>query len=193
MSGRERDCQRIGARIESYLDGDLDRALSAALESHAAGCPACASELALARQVRAALRSLPRLEAPAPAVHAVLARVRDESGRAGWWWLLPPRPAAIAAAAAIVLLVVLAIAWIVERPPATRVAVEDPAVARATLETKLALAHFADASRRVGRDLGRDLLRERAVLPIARSVGDSLNRSTVERDPGAGGSVPERG
>ncbi len=194
MNRRDRGCERFDDSFEVFLDGELDADATSALETHVAGCEACASELALARRVRAGLRSLPRLEAPAPAVHAVLARVRDQGDRPIWrQWLALPRPAAVAAVAALVLLVVLAFGWIRPRQPESRLALEDPAVVRATLETKLALAHFASASRRVGTGLGRDLLRERALLPLARSVGDSLDGGTVNDDQRAVSAAPERG
>lgn len=50
--------------LSAYLDGELKPARTAALEAHVAACAACASALEGLRDVRAALRDLPRAQPP---------------------------------------------------------------------------------------------------------------------------------
>lgn len=51
--------------LSSYLEGELDGARKAEVETHLAGCPECASLLEAMRDARDALASLPELE-PSP-------------------------------------------------------------------------------------------------------------------------------
>ena len=176
MTGHDFTCERFEATIDAWTDGELDASTRAAFEAHAAGCRPCADALAHAERVTSALRRLPRYEAPATAVAAVLATARDEAASkpsAGWRWLdlVSARPALAALAAALVLVVALfaLVGREGSRGPA-ELALDDPAVVRATLETKLALAHFARANRRVGKGVSEDLLRERVLRPAVRGL-----------------------
>lgn len=185
-------CEWFDESIEAYLDGELDAEALAAFEVHLAECAGCAAELESAGRITVSLRALPRLEAPPPVIARVLATAREEvGGRATgdhpWRWpaALRGRPALAALGAALL----VAIAVLATLGPAVDdrprgLAANDPAVVRATLETKLALAHFARANRRVGRGLSEDLLRERVVRPAVRS----LIRSP---EPEAGGAPDE--
>ncbi len=184
-------CERFDATVDAYLDGDLGARAAASFEAHVGACERCSEGLAHAERVAAALRRLPAQPAPVSAVAAVLATARQEAERrprSAWSRLRPlrTRPALTALAAALI--AALALFAVLDREAGrgeSEIALDDPAVVRATLETKLALAHFARANRRIGRDLSEDLLRERVVRPAVRG----LNRAA--RSEGA--PATERG
>lgn len=58
-------CEAAAAQLESYLDGELDRAMLDQLEAHLSNCAGCRAELAALEQVRNALRTVTRHHAPA--------------------------------------------------------------------------------------------------------------------------------
>lgn len=188
-------CERWQEVLEAYVDGELDAPERSRLENHLEGCPACRSELALASELRDRLRGLPSLDAPRGAVAAVLETARQEDraqrGPAPWSWLetLWARPLlAGGAAAAIVLAIVLALFPGDGGPAAPG---SDAEIARATLEAKLALAHFARANRKVALGVGEDVIRERMMMPTGRAVARSL---TMEESLDGSGTTPnERG
>jgi hypothetical protein len=69
-------------QLDAYLDGDLAPEASRAFEAHAARCPACADELALAERLQAALRATPAAPCPDDVWAATLARIaRAEQDR----------------------------------------------------------------------------------------------------------------
>lgn len=86
-------CEAARPLLESYLDGELDRAAVDGIESHLSTCAACRAELAALEQLRGALRSAPRHRAPAELRRRLAeanelprleARPRAGFG-AGWW------------------------------------------------------------------------------------------------------------
>ena len=58
-------CEAARPLLESYLDGELDRAAVDELESHLSTCAACRAELAALERLRTTLRAAPRHRAPA--------------------------------------------------------------------------------------------------------------------------------
>jgi anti-sigma factor RsiW len=196
MTADEQLCQQLEEAIEAYVDGELEPPVSSRLEGHLESCRGCRQEVARAHRLRESLRSLPGLEAPRPAVAAVLETARAEAASRKWSWLgfLSPRPV-LAGLAAAALLVVIVLALFPGRSDETRVAMDDPAVARATLEAKLALAHFARANRKIGLELGDDVVRQRIVLPATRVVSRSLASGAAGdvQEIHMGGDVNERG
>jgi anti-sigma factor RsiW len=62
--------------------GLLEPEQALALEAHAAGCPACAEELAALRQTRALVAALPPVEPPEAGARALVAAARQEAERA---------------------------------------------------------------------------------------------------------------
>jgi anti-sigma factor (TIGR02949 family) len=87
-------CESASPLLESYLDGELDRAAVDELESHLAGCPACRAQLGQLEELRGALRALPRQRAPAElrarlmALHELPARESPRVAPGGAWWKL---------------------------------------------------------------------------------------------------------
>lgn len=59
------DCSKISRSLSTSLDGELDSAGRAAVESHLAACSACSRELSLLSAVDADIKSLPEVE-PSP-------------------------------------------------------------------------------------------------------------------------------
>jgi anti-sigma factor (TIGR02949 family) len=57
-------CIEAKKSIDRYLDGEVSPSLVRAFEEHCADCPSCAKELAYAKKVRRALKTLPPLTAP---------------------------------------------------------------------------------------------------------------------------------
>jgi len=56
------DCKRIEELLSSFLEGDLSQAEMALMESHLAGCPDCASLLAVLGRAQKALAGFPEIE-----------------------------------------------------------------------------------------------------------------------------------
>lgn len=69
------DCAALAEALDPYLDGELSPAETAAVEAHAAACPACAAELVLAGRTLAALRATPAEACPNSVFAAALARI----------------------------------------------------------------------------------------------------------------------
>ena len=87
-------CEAARPQLESYLDGELDRAAVEELESHLATCAACRAQLADLEQLRGALRAIPRQRAPAElrarlmAGHELPALEPRRVAPPGAWWKL---------------------------------------------------------------------------------------------------------
>ncbi len=93
------DCQAVRSQFDEWLDGDLDRVASQAMESHVHGCEACAGLLHRDKLLRTALRNMPT-PPPRPGFAAEalkMARMADRtelkkaptssSGPAGAWMM----------------------------------------------------------------------------------------------------------
>jgi hypothetical protein len=100
-------------RLQDYADDLLCREERAELEQHLALCPVCAEQVRQARELKAALKELPReLDAPADMLAAINARIDEQplretrGGRASLFDrpLRSFRPALAAAAIALVAL-----------------------------------------------------------------------------------------
>lgn len=171
------NCEAVLGQLEAWVDGDLEAAAAAAVESHLETCPACRSDAALAREIRDQLRELPRLDTPA----AVLERVRAEASSersaevASRWRSLRAAPVWLAAAAVLVA-VVLAPRFFApgaDEVVAVEVAaapVDAAALERATAEARFAIAYVGRVSRRTGLEIRDDLMLGRVVKATAESL-----------------------
>jgi anti-sigma factor RsiW len=98
--------------LHALVDGELDAGNTVALEAHAAGCAACAAELAAIRQVKARLAAAPLAYAAPPSLHARLdaalaeaARPARRRGIAAETWVMSGAIGALAASLALFTLV----------------------------------------------------------------------------------------
>jgi negative regulator of sigma E activity len=101
-------------QLTAYLDGELDPAERAAVESALAADPALREELEALRRVSGLLRRHGPVDAPPDFVRGVLERARQEPApRTSWWaWLrrpfgMPLEGLAVAAVAALVVVIAL--------------------------------------------------------------------------------------
>jgi anti-sigma factor RsiW len=72
-------CAGVLQLVEAIADGDLE--VDDDVRAHFETCPRCASALASARRIEAALQALPTPQAPAQFTRAVLGRIRHERWR----------------------------------------------------------------------------------------------------------------
>jgi len=113
------DCDKV-LLVQAELDGELNAAQAAALESHRAGCPICQAAQAELLRTRALLRAQPYEMLPADVRARVMARLRQAGSplvigarrerRWNWAWLRGPSIGfglGAACAAALALLVVV--------------------------------------------------------------------------------------
>jgi len=115
-------CWKTKRWLDRYVDGEAPAALRQDLESHLAGCDACAAEWKLRRELaaklRAALESLPDFTEKDPSYGLELRMRLPKSERSSvqlkWRWSVPVGLAAAAAA----LVVVLAWLWTASPSPA---------------------------------------------------------------------------
>jgi len=88
-------CEQVWREISSYLEGETEPALRAAMEDHFQSCKACASVLAGTRNVVALYSDERMIEVPAGFGRRLEKRIAAgvRGGRAGWstWsaWLVP--------------------------------------------------------------------------------------------------------
>lgn len=164
------NCDQACDRLEAWIDGDLDPRAAEETRCHIEACPSCRTELDLAKEVRATLRSLPAFELPARVLHAVRSAAEGDSGpvAATRWWTRP-----VAAVAAVAAAVLLALVVAPERQT-PRPQADAAEVARVTAETRLALAYLGSAARRAEVRLKTRVVDDRAVVATLKGVSSSL-------------------
>lgn len=96
MSARE--CRELAVMLVPYVDGEYEAADKAEIETHLAGCAACAAVVASERGLRAQLRAAASVRAPA----ALRGRIEQAVKRERRWGLFRAavRPEIVAAVAA---------------------------------------------------------------------------------------------
>lgn len=155
----DRDCSEVIDLLEMWVDGDLGEDDAARVRTHLEGCAECRSEGRLAAQIASELRSLPAFDLPDRVARTARRRVQGSL----WTRLgeVIERSAArplpvLAAAAALVLMFIVLAPW---RGP-SQPQFSDQDVARATADTKLALAYVASATRRAELRVTRTILED---------------------------------
>jgi anti-sigma factor RsiW len=159
--------------LEAFVDGDLGPAEERTVTAHLDDCRACRREHQLAMEIRSTLRSLPEHDAPAKVLWSVRMAARDDGPARGLRMRVvrwAHRPASAFATAAVVLIVVAA-ALVWWPRPAPRPSLDDPEIARATQETRFALALVGTLGRRAALD---EVLGRRVVSPTVDGVADAL-------------------
>jgi len=172
-------CTDAEALLEAFLDDEASAAESRRLERHLAGCAGCTAELALARQIRSTLRALPPQACPPAVIRAVAERTQASAPwtarLSAWLGTRRWQPAV----ALLVLFVAGLVLW-----PAAPTRPSRAEIARAEDEVKLALAYLGEIGEDAGTTAGRDVLERRVVVPVTRSLVDSLSLATAPAPEG---------
>ncbi|HEX7070876.1 MAG TPA: hypothetical protein VF190_08725 [Rhodothermales bacterium] len=161
-------------RIEAYVDGDLNRDERRTFESVLRADPALTESVRQARRIRTALHAMLTPECPAEVTEAIVRRVRsDGAAKRSVISLFPDwstswRPALVVTAALAVSLLVWR-PWQQPPPPPEQYAAED--VELALQEVKWTLAYLNDIGSRTGETIRDEVIAERVVDPIERSLG----------------------
>ncbi len=166
-------CVQVLELIEPWVDGELEAGRAASVQAHVDSCSSCNAEMRLADEIRAELRAMPNYELPerllndiAQATEPTLpSRFRRVLGLL----VLRPVPAAVAVAAIVAVLVIQP--W---RAP-TDAGYTETEVARATAETKLALAYVGGVSRRAQSEIRERVIEGEPVAMTVRRISRSMN------------------
>jgi anti-sigma factor RsiW len=165
-------CDRVLDLIEPWIDGELERGPSLSMKAHLDSCSSCAAELRLAEEIRAGLRAMPSYEPPERLTKAVAEATEptraERIRRVLASTVLRPVPAAVAAAAVVAVLVIQP--W---RAP-TEVDFSTSEVARATAETKLALAYVGGVSRRAQSEVRERVIEGESMATTVRQISKSM-------------------
>lgn len=166
-------CQTADSLLEAYVDDEIEAEDRRRLESHLAACAGCSAQLELARRICSELRELEPRSCPQQVTAAVVAHVEAHPSwsRRLASWLAPPRRWQPALALLLVAALGLGVWYAVNREAANQQAAE---VARAEAEVKLALAYLGRISQRTGTAVGAEVLEDRVVTPIARSITEAM-------------------
>jgi anti-sigma factor RsiW len=166
-------CAEVLERLDAWIDGDLDKAESTAVEAHVDHCESCRAELRLAETVVAELRALPDFDIPEKVLKAVGKASRPTLAEKLRTFLensiLRPVPA-LAAVAAVVLMVLVLSPW--RRPAEPQYT--DQEVARAAAETRLALAYVGSIAQRAELRVKERVLDDGAAAQTVRGFQRSL-------------------
>ncbi|MCP4655870.1 MAG: hypothetical protein GY856_10680 [bacterium] len=167
------ECPATDSLIEAYVDAELETGERRRIEAHLDSCAACSSQLELARRIRSELRELEPQSCPQHVTSAVLAHAEafPTWRRRLASWLAPPRLWQPALALLLAAALGIGFWYSTIRGPARQQAAE---VARAEAEVKLALAYLGRIGQRTGTAVGGEVLEDRVVAPIARSITDAM-------------------
>jgi len=181
------NCAWIHERIEPWIDGDLGREDSVALERHIDSCSDCAAEIEFARSLSATLRSLPVLECPPGPVERAMAQAG--AGSDSWiehvrGWFRPRLEVLLRPAMVAMILVVAATGVFVLSNREGNAPSTDPyTVAEmevAAEQARIAFAYVGKYSRRTGRVLRQDIIAERVAPRMAYAMSES-QRHVMEK------------
>jgi anti-sigma factor RsiW len=183
-------CSWTRHRIELYVDGELEGAERDAFEKHVESCEGCSEELALATAVMNGLRSLPLERCPDRVVdeaeaRAGVATVPGPFRRLQDWFGARVVSGLRPAMAVMVIVVVAATAFVLwrhEQSPFNRnndrpeVAGEytEQELELARLDAMLAFAYLGKYSRRTEEIVAREVITDRVIRPVERSVVDPM-------------------
>ncbi|MCU0234763.1 MAG: zf-HC2 domain-containing protein, partial [Thermoanaerobaculales bacterium] len=165
------DCAEVLDRLEALLDAEVDPGAAAELQAHLERCPSCREEWRRAGEIRAALRSLPRFEAPPRVGAALAAAAAGVCPRRERRSLMRARPAMIAAALAAAAALVVWLAPVLRAP---RPAVSAAEARAAAGEARLALGVLATVAQRTQGRVHERVLGESGLGTTLRSVSRSL-------------------
>lgn len=199
-SARKYDCFETEALLEQYLDSELAADRQAALETHLAGCGACAAELDLARRIRTELHELPAMSCPPEVTRAVFghADAHPPLGERlrGLWSVHRLWQPVFATLVAVALGIGI---WRLSDPVAptppggAEAAYTEAEIAQAETELKLALAYLSEIGEKA-RDQFSAEVGGRVVAPFTRSIAGALlpadDASPAPDEEDGGGARP---
>src|SRR5512132_4286906 len=82
-------CRNTQAKLDSYIDNELLTETNLEMARHFEGCPSCAREAAIRRELQARVRAAVRLAAIPPGLDArVRQSIRESSGARARTWAL---------------------------------------------------------------------------------------------------------
>jgi anti-sigma factor RsiW len=174
-------CLDLHDHLDAHLDGELAPEQAAALEAHAAGCTACAAELALAGRLQLALHDSPPAPCPDAVFDAALARIASlERERAPVGVHAPardrtplprlarPRWRVVVATMTVAAALALGALPFLGRTAEPTFSAEEIAEARRQVE--LAFSLVGDAGRDAGLFLHDNVVGPKVVTPIRRNM-----------------------
>lgn len=181
------NCTWFLDRVELYVDGELDGKEREAFESHARSCAPCRRELSLAETVLEELKALPQLRCPedvvdrAAAAADVGSRGEDSPLRRWFGWLGGYRNVSLRPAMAVMLVVIVAVTMFVlrhhDQSPFNgndRAAYDQKEIELAKIEAEIAFAYIGKYSRRTGEIIRKDIIQDRVMKPVGKSVVDPM-------------------
>ena len=189
MRASGENCSWTRDHIDPYVDGELGGQELRAFEDHVEGCLTCRRDLELARSLVSELRALPALECPDSVVDEAAARAGVETtGIARTWrdrlgdlWaarpVLVPRPAMAAVLVVIVAATVFVLLQHEQSPlngPQDPVALTEQEAELAKLDVMLAFAYVGKYSRRTSEIISKDVIGERVMKPVGKSIVDPM-------------------
>jgi predicted anti-sigma-YlaC factor YlaD len=178
------NCSWTLDRLDAFVDGELEGEERVSFESHLEECDSCRSELARARLLVSELRALPEFQCPPQVIARAETAVSRRPPRVsaverirGWLGGISipmPRPAM----AAMVLIIVAATVFVLsqheqspfnhDEPEAPFLTEKDAELAK--LDVMLAFAYVGKYSRKTGEIIKKDVIEERVMKPVEKSV-----------------------
>jgi anti-sigma factor RsiW len=177
-------CAWIEERIELYVDGELHGRELETIERHLQSCESCREELSLARAVVGELRSLPSLECPERVVEEAAVRVGEDAAASSGWldrlrdrfggrFVPLPRPAM----AAMLIVIAAVSVFVITQHPFNGTSdrqVSEKELELARLDVQLAFAYLGKYSRRTGDIVKQEVITDRVMKPIGKTVADPI-------------------
>lgn len=179
----EKTIEWMDQRIEPYLDGELPPTEVKRFEKIVSSSETWQNEVRLARRIRSELQELRQPKCPPSVTRKVLERTQ----RPGFWQRLrsrlslPKQLTGQPALAGGLVLLLIGFGMFVTRPdPAPPDRYSQAQIAQAQAEAKWAIAYLAHIGEQTGRTLHREVLSNRMIEPMQRTVNLLYNH---ESDP----------
>jgi anti-sigma factor (TIGR02949 family) len=184
------DCTWVEEHIEAYVDRELAREDTNALEKHLAACGHCRRELALAERVRSELRALPELECDDRVTDEVIGQIEGPRHRAplrspSWWLGGRLRPALAVAAA--VLIITASVVFVQLRRGQARYTPDQ--IERAEKALRWTFAYLNEVSRQSGEAVRDEVFEAGVIEPVQRAVGSQRQPDDKSDKDENGGSI----
>lgn len=165
-------CTWCQDHIEAYLDDDLTAPESARLHAHLAGCDVCTADMELAARIRTSLHDMPLPDVPEAVTAGVYNKISAERGKLSIF--RHPVWRGLAVAAALIAAILLGTGEKQKSEQASTVSSEE--LARAESQAKWAIAYISDVGRRTGLTVRDEIISEKVVGTLNKSVDTVMRR-----------------